>query len=68
LPLSTLQETVAEQYSVFVIEQGAVKRKPIDVGLLTINDAEIVNGLNESDLVIVPAGLPLAEGIAVEQQ
>jgi hypothetical protein len=37
----------------------------VQVGLTGLNDVEIVGGLAEKDLVILPGAVPLSEGLRV---
>jgi len=62
LPLQAIHETAADVHSVMVIEAGTVQRKSFEVGLMTIDEAEVLDGLNENDRVILPGGAPLEEG------
>ena len=71
LPLAALEERASGRYRVRVVEGGAaetgtVRTVDVDVGLVTIDDAEITGGLDASARVIVPSGgVPLPDGTAV---
>ncbi len=45
---------------------GKASRTPVEVGLIGPNDVEVVSGLREGDLVILPSAAPLKDGQTVE--
>lgn len=55
-----------EGYSVFVVENGLAKSKPINIGNRTETSAIISSGLNNGDSVIVSNLLRLGDGMPVQ--
>lgn len=55
-----------EGYSVFVLENGVAKSKPVRIGNRTETSAIIISGLNNSDSVIVSNLLRLGDGMPVQ--
>lgn len=53
-------------YTVFVIEKGAAKSKPVSIGNRTETAATIISGLNNGDSVIVSNLLRLGDGMPVQ--
>ncbi|WP_312367612.1 efflux RND transporter periplasmic adaptor subunit [Ensifer sp.] len=51
--------------SVFIVEDGAVKRKTVEAGMRQNGKVEIVSGLGEGERVVAKAGVSLREGEAV---
>jgi len=54
-----------DRRAVFVPEGGRARRKDVTVGLIGVSDVEITNGLREGDVVLLPGGVPLADGMRV---
>ena len=54
--------------SLFVVENGAARRRDVTVGLRGASNTQILSGLNESDPVIVPYPEDLAEGTKVRDK
>ena len=50
---------------VYVVENGVVVRKDIELGITTSTDAEVLSGLNEGDEIIISDASLLTEGMAV---
>ncbi|NOV21480.1 efflux RND transporter periplasmic adaptor subunit [Ensifer adhaerens] len=51
--------------SVFIVEDGKVKRKTVQAGMRQNGKVEIVSGLNAGERVVAKAGVSLREGEAV---
>lgn len=51
IPVEALRELTADQYAVFVMENGEPKMRTVEVGLMDYTFAEILSGLNEGDVV-----------------
>lgn len=66
LPLSVLVESSAGEYSVFVLENDSAVQRPIELGLTSLDDAQVTQGLDEGERVIVPVGQVLHDGQAVQ--
>lgn len=66
LPIQALIEQSPTQYTVHVVDQDIAREIAVEVGLQSVDYAEIVSGLNEGDQVILPstsaikAGMPIA--------
>src|SRR5262249_13498067 len=54
-----------ERRYVFLLDGGRARRRDVQVGLTGLNDVEIVSGLAEQDLVILPGAVPMSEGLRV---
>ena len=55
-----------ESHFVYRLEEGRARRRQVSVGLIGINEVEIVSGLKDGDRVILPgAGAPLSDGARV---
>jgi multidrug efflux pump subunit AcrA (membrane-fusion protein) len=54
-----------ERRYVYLLDDGRARRRDVQVGLTGLNDVEIVSGLAEKDLVILPGSVPLSEGLRV---
>ncbi|MBX2884017.1 MAG: efflux RND transporter periplasmic adaptor subunit [Granulosicoccus sp.] len=65
LPLHTLQEFQPGKYSVQIIEDDVARNRTVEVGLVSLLDAEILSGLTEGEQVINTAGRWVREGQAV---
>ena len=50
---------------VYLLDAGRARRRDVKVGLTGLNDVEIVGGLAEKDLVILPGAVPLSDGMRV---
>ena len=49
--VDALRELSAGQYGVFVVEDGQLKLRTVEVGLMDLTSAEIVSGLEEGEIV-----------------
>ena len=65
LPLDALVEHAPGRYHAFVLEAGRARRVDVEVGLVTIDAAEIVAGVADDALVLVPGDVELEDGMAV---
>ena len=50
---------------VYVVENGVVARRDVELGITTSTDAEVLSGLNEGDEIIISDASLLTEGMAV---
>jgi RND family efflux transporter MFP subunit len=50
---------------VYRLEEGRARRRDVSVGLIGLNDVEIVSGLQDNDAVILPGTVPLSDGLRV---
>jgi multidrug efflux pump subunit AcrA (membrane-fusion protein) len=51
VPVESLRELGPGNYAVFVLEDGQPQLRPVEVGLMDLTYAEIVNGLNKGETV-----------------
>ena len=58
----------ANEHFVFVVEQGRLRRQKIAVGTSNSTHYEVLSGITENDLVAVPGGSELRDGMVVEPQ
>ena len=66
LPLSAMVEREPGEYVVFVAQNNKAKLKPISVGLQNATHAEITDGLNENENVLVAPRAQLVDGMSIE--
>jgi multidrug efflux pump subunit AcrA (membrane-fusion protein) len=50
---------------VYRLEDGRARRRDVSIGLIGLNDVEITAGIQENDVVILPATVPLSDGLRV---
>ena len=62
LPLAALRQDGADSWSALVLEDGLARRRSVEVGLTTLDRAEIRGGLDADATVIVPFGDTPADG------
>ncbi|NND92538.1 MAG: efflux RND transporter periplasmic adaptor subunit [Granulosicoccus sp.] len=62
VPLQALQEVSPGEFRAFVLDGGRARERPVTIGLTSLDDAELVDGLAEGDRVIVPNGQTLLDG------
>ena len=67
LPYQYVQTDATGDY-VYVLENGMVTRKDVQIGIATSTDAEIIEGLKEGDSVITSDATDLTEGMPVQAQ
>lgn len=67
VPVSALART-DEQWSVFVVEKGRAKRRPIRIDHRNPLEAEVVAGLEPGAVVIVHPSFEIRDGVRVEAQ
>lgn len=61
VPFQVLIEAPSGEFSAFVMEDGKARYRDIELGLSSLNEAEVIKGLGEGDQLIVPDGQPLEE-------
>jgi len=66
LPLETLVEEGDKRF-VFFYSQGIAQKREITTGISSLEEIEVISGLEEGDEVIVPAGLKLKDGERVRK-
>ncbi|MFK7994610.1 MAG: efflux RND transporter periplasmic adaptor subunit [Granulosicoccus sp.] len=67
VPLQVLSEGRAGEFRAFVLDdEGRARLRQVTIGLTSLDDAQVIQGLSEGEQVIVPAGLPLQDGQAVQ--
>jgi multidrug efflux pump subunit AcrA (membrane-fusion protein) len=54
-----------ERRFVYRLEDGRARRRGLSVGLVGLNEVEILSGLAEKDVVILPGSVPLSDGLRV---
>ena len=54
-----------EHRFVYRLEDGRARRREVQVGLVGLNDVEILGGLAEKDVVLMPGSIPLSDGLPV---
>ena len=64
IPRAALQRDGDQRY-VYVLEKGRARRRPVSVGLIGLSDVEIVNGLSEKEIVLIPGTVALSDGMRV---
>lgn len=66
LPLAALQQGSDGDYFVWVDRQGRAARLSVEIGLITLDQVQIVSGPGKGDSVLVPNGQALYDGVAIE--
>lgn len=56
-----------EKRFVYVLKDGRARRRDVEVGLLGLNEAEVIAGLEEGETVILPGSAPLSDGLRVRR-
>jgi hypothetical protein len=64
-PRASVRGDQARRY-VFIVRDQVVHRQPVEVGAANANAYAIVKGLQEGDIVALPAGVDLRDGMRVE--
>jgi RND family efflux transporter MFP subunit len=65
VPLGALRRSEAGEDEVVLVERNAAKARAVKVGLRSATLAEIAEGLEEGDIVVVDSPLGLADGTAL---
>ena len=69
VPVQALNHEANSQASVFVVNgNGALEDRPVQLGLTTANDAEVISGLREGERVVVSDRSGLKSGQKVQAQ
>ena len=50
---------------VYVLDSGRARRQDVTIGLLGLTEVEVVGGLSEKDVVILPGAVALSDGARV---
>ena len=50
---------------VYRLDEGRARRRDVSVGLVGLNDVEVMGGLAENDAVILPGTVPISDGLRV---
>jgi multidrug efflux pump subunit AcrA (membrane-fusion protein) len=61
----TAIRTEGNEHYVFLVDQGRLRKRDITGGISNATDYEVLNGITEQDVVALPAGSELQEGMAV---
>lgn len=64
VPLTALFR-VAESWALFVVEDGRVIRREVEIGIQTDSEAQVLAGVNEGDWVVTYPGEGIEEGVRV---
>lgn len=62
IPTETINASTDGDF-VFVIENGVVKKKPVELGNASTTQVEVVSGLKEGDLVVNDLNVDISEGM-----
>ena len=65
LPLQAVIEESPELSVVYVLDGDQARRRTVSLGLSSLTNVEVVDGLSEGEIVILPGGQPLREGQSV---
>lgn len=65
VPKEALQRNGAAT-GVYVVEQGRLAWRPVRVGVSTVTEAQVLEGLGEGEAVALPGGAALTPGLAVK--
>ena len=69
VPVQALNHEANNQTTVFLVnDRGELEDRPVQLGLTTANDAEVVSGLREGDKVVVSDRSALKSGQKVQAQ
>jgi multidrug efflux pump subunit AcrA (membrane-fusion protein) len=53
---------------VFVVSNGLLARRPVEIGLISPTRTEITSGLEDGEAVVLPGPQPLEEGMPVRAE
>lgn len=65
-PLQLLMEDASGNYSAFVLAEDQASLRTLTIGLSSLDEAEVLEGLREGDQLINSGGQPLSDGQAVQ--
>jgi len=69
VPVQALNHEASNQTTVFLVnDRGELEDRPVQLGITTANDAEVVSGLKEGDKVVVSDRSGLKSGQKVQAQ
>jgi len=51
VPVEALREFAPGKYAVFVLVDGQLEMRPVEVGLMDVTSAQIISGLEQGDEV-----------------
>jgi len=67
LPIQALVEQTPGHYLVHIVDNDVAREIAVDVGIQSIDQAEILNGVSEGDKVILPANTVITAGMPVTE-
>ncbi|ASJ76234.1 efflux RND transporter periplasmic adaptor subunit [Granulosicoccus antarcticus] len=65
VPFQALQEETSGEFIAFVLQGDRAEQRNVSIGLSSLSEAEVVDGLIEGDEVIIPGGQQLHDGLVV---
>jgi RND family efflux transporter MFP subunit len=68
IPLEAVRESADGQVHVWVEEQGRARERAVTLGLRTINQAQVLEGLSAGESVLLSDTKSLSDGVAVSVQ
>ena len=63
--VSLISDVATKAQNVFVVEDGVIRRQPVEIGLLRGSEAEVLNGIMEGDAVVTAGQHSLKDGESV---
>jgi len=63
--VSLISDVATNAQNVFVVEDGVIHRRPVEIGLLRGGEAEVLNGVMEGDAVVTAGQHSLKDGESV---
>ena len=63
--VSLISDVATKAQNVFVVEDGVIRRRPVEIGLLRGGEAEVLNGVMEGDAVVTAGQHSLKDGESV---
>jgi HlyD family secretion protein len=64
VPRAALQRGGGQRF-VWVVDSKRLHRRPVEVGLVGLNEVEVTSGLREGERVAIPGAIPFSEGMRV---